>query len=121
MFRATSHSQSFLLDTLALMHHFLNMVDEHSRGKVITVRRKVGERTGNKKKRQRENNDSESEEQEEVQNAEYDSEDDDEANAYENRQFNFNSELSILVDYHVISLLCPLITHEVHSKNADTL
>ena len=27
----------------------------------------------------------------------------------------------MLVDYHVISLLAPLIVHEVHSKNADTL
>jgi len=62
MFRATSHSQAFLLDTLSLMHHFLNMVDEHSRGKVITVRRKKGERaaaTGKKQKRRREDSEEE--------------------------------------------------------------
>ena len=38
-----------------------------------------------------------------------------------NSQFNFNQELSILVDYNVVSLLVPLIVHEKHSKDSDVL
>ena len=62
MYRSQAHTQTFLVDTLALMHHFLAMVDEHSRGKVITIRRRranAGHATGMGKKRNRDDSDDE--------------------------------------------------------------
>lgn len=56
MYRSQAHSQVFLVDTLTLMHNFLAMVDEHSRGKVITIRRRkagAGHATGAAKKKKR--------------------------------------------------------------------
>jgi hypothetical protein len=62
MYRAQAHAQSFLVDTLTLMHHFLAMVDEHSRGKVITIRRRKKNAeyaTGGGKKKKRGDSDDE--------------------------------------------------------------
>jgi hypothetical protein len=118
LYRPNAHAYSFLLDNLKLMHYFLEMIYEHSRGKIITIRKKKpegrgGATTGGKKRRQREQSEDEEEqdgefdpnapEKDEGENqanaAEYGSEDDEVEERYENRQFNFNQEFSILVDY----------------------
>jgi hypothetical protein len=119
------------------MHHFLAMVDEHSRGKVITIRRrKAGavHATGGAKKKKRDDSEDElaaaegneeaaSNDELDPEGNEYGDEDEEEEDevGYENKQFNFNQELSILVDYQIISLMIQLLSHEQYSKSGDVL
>ena len=139
MYRSQAHSQVFLVDTLTLMHNFLAMVDDHSRGKVITIRRRkagAGHATGGAKKKKRTDQDSDDElaaangaeedpasgDELDPEGGEYGEEEEDEDEiGYENKQFNFNQELSILVDYHIIGLMIQLLDHEKYNKNGDVL
>jgi len=118
LYRPNAHTVTFLLDNLKLMHYFLEMIYEHSKGKIITIRKKKpegrgGNTTGGGKRRKREDSEDEGDqdgdfdpnaadkdEHDNAAAAEYGSEDDEEqVDRYENRQFNFNQEFSILVDY----------------------
>jgi hypothetical protein len=49
LYRPNAHAHEFLIDNLRLMHYFLEMVYEHSKGKIITIRKKKPEgRSGGK-------------------------------------------------------------------------
>lgn len=88
LFDPKKHHISFLQDSIEFTHIMLDMLDEYSKGKVLTIqthkKRKV-------KKNKKKGNHSDSS--------------DDDISDEENveRTFNFVSELSVLVDYDVVN------------------
>lgn len=82
----------------------LEMLDEYSKGKVLTIqtqrKRKVKKNKGNKKNKKQDNDIEEFQPENDLDDDEMDEESDEEENV--ERSFNFVSELSVLVDYDVI-------------------
>lgn len=109
LFDKRKHNYQFLQDTIEFTHIMLEMLDEYSKGKVLTIqtqrKRKVKKiKKKNKKTRQGDLNvDNDIEEfMDEELDFDEDQSDSDEEEANVERQFNFVSELSVLVDYNVI-------------------
>ena len=101
------HNASFLHDTIEFTHIMLEMLDEYSKGKVLTIqtqkKRKIKrkqKKTVAKRKPVAEGEIEEFAEELDFSDNEFEEELEDEENI--ERSFNFVSELSVLVDYDVI-------------------
>jgi len=120
MFDPRKHNAAFLGDTVEFTHIMLEMLDEYSKGKVLTIqtqrKRKVKK---NKKKAKKNREAGEMEEFAEDLDFSDGGYEDDDLTDEENveRTFNFVSELSVLVDYDVISKYAFILKHEsIYSK-----
>jgi hypothetical protein len=121
LFDHKKHHFSFLQDNIEFTHIMLEMLDEYSKGKVLTIqtqkKRKVKK---NKKKAAKKQRDDLDEFADELEFSDDDfSEGDDEENV--ERTFNFVSELSRLVDYEVIEKYAYLLKNEAIFKNKPLL
>ena len=103
LYDSKKHHISFLNDIIEFTHIMLEMLDEYSKGKVLTIqtqrKRKVKK---NKKKQQRKAGDIEEFAENELDFSDNEFEEDLEDEENVERTFNFVSELSVLVDYDVI-------------------
>ena len=99
--RAGINDKEFLEDLVEFSHITYKLLEDYSKGKVLTVR------TERMIKSKKKSNSHEEGEEEESQNEEFQN-DDDEAR-YQERQLNFIVEFSLLIDADVISKYCFLL------------
>jgi hypothetical protein len=99
----------------------LEMLDEYSKGKVLTIQTQKKRKIKKNKRKQRRQDDEIAEFQvdNELDDDEMDESDEEEENV--ERSFNFVSELSILVDYDVIDKFLYVLRNELQYANKPTL
>ena len=96
LFDYKKHNPSFLADIVEFTHLMLEMLDEYSKGKVLTIQTQQKRKKKGKKKRAKKAEG----DYDEISDFEEEEESDNEENV--ERTFNFVAELSRLVDYDVI-------------------
>lgn len=119
LFDPKKHNPTFLHDIIEFTHIMLEMLDEYSKGKVLTIqtqrKRKVKKAKKKGKKARDLNVENEIEEFADELDFSEDNEFEDESEDEENveRQLNFVSELSVLVDYDVIQKYAYILQNEM--------
>lgn len=124
LYEEGKHSKQFLHDSIEFTALMTDMLEEYSKGKVLTIQTQKKKKV---KKDKKERGDSEDEEYNAANDynddpiedqLSIDEESDDETSEkFVERQFNFVSEISIFVDYTVISRYLQIIRDKDYRKN----
>lgn len=114
LFNPAKHALEVLQDTIYLNHLLIQQLEDFSKGRILKVR--TQKKTMRKKRR---DNQADDQDDEEVDASENESSDQEEHIV--ERDFNFIGELTILVDYGVISKYVYVMQHPILSKEVDLL
>lgn len=124
LFDRRKHNMMFLQDIVEFTHLMLEMLDQYSKGKVLTIQTHKKRRVKKKKNKKLTRDDDELA----LQDHEIDSEDeelgyfDEEEEENVERQFDFRQELCVLVDYRVIEKYLEVLrTPELFNKKPNLL
>ena len=110
MFNGARHAVEMLKDAIYVNHLLIQMLEEFSKGRVLTV--KTQRTTMRKKKKQADTVGAEDS---------YEGSEESEQEHVIERQFNFLGELTILVDYEVIRKYMLVLTHPSLREDVDML
>lgn len=124
LYQEGSHSKQFLHDSIEFNYLMIDMLEEYSKGKILTIQTQRKKKVKKTRQIAQEDQDGEFDPNEGEKDVLDDDDslaeesDDDHEEKYVERQFNFVSEISIFVDYAVISKYLLVIRDKDYNKNA---